>query len=467
MLQCSISAIFKRKWESDEQYFVKTRATKEAEKLIATETCLVVTGSSGCGKSILVQHLALDLIRKGYNLSIAKGPSDVVYTDQNQVFVFEDPFGNNSFMTNEVLCWERELQNIRLVLQLSDENDDHGKVINQQCSKHNIVIISCRLNIYKNKQLKQIKQQLRMKECNICSRTLCLTPDEQREIFNRYVKADVNYDQIENEYEYFPLICKLSKNEKDPKIVKHIFENPPKHIQHEIENMKRRNKNYFFLFCLCVMFDNGFRKSWLQNWSIEGESKIEYTEFKRITKIMSNQVYNTPRLESELARLEIIEALEELEGSYFKLLGDDIVLLVHDKIYDIAAKACGQSLFLTFLENASPNFITERYTFSPQGSDLSTKSDFLITVDTRNAKEFFCQVVKKILSYSILITDVSLLKCEIAQTYFVNYIIQTNQLKSVESAGQSPLCLAVDSKYINVVRLLLNQNAITSICTGI
>lgn len=414
-----------------------------------TERCILVIGSSGSGKSTLVQHLTLDLMRKGYNISIAKEPNDIVYTNQKQVFVLEDPFGNNSILTDKVKLWDKELKTLKTIIRSSGS------------SERKVVLISCRLNIYKNKQLNQIKEQLEMKECNICSETLCLTQDEKREMFKSYVKVDVNFDQIRHEYEYFPLICGLSKNEINPELVKQIFRNPPAHIHYEIEKMKYHNKNYFFLICLCVMFDKGFRKRWLQNWSIEIESNFE---FKKIIKRVSDNIYNPTYLESELARGEIMEALGELEGSYCTLVGDDIVTLVHDKVYDIAAKECGQSLFSTFLANAKPKFIKERYIFT-QGTDMPIENKFLITIGTdTKLREYFGRVLEEIRNESINIMEVSLLNNELAQTHFVNYIIETDQLRSIESAGQSPLCLAVRSEYVKLVIKLLEHRAKISIC---
>ena len=126
-LNPTISAYILKKWGDLEEYFVHTRATEEAIKLIATEPCLVVTGSSGCGKSALVQHLALYLRGKGYNINIAKEPKDIQHTNNKQVFVLEDPFGTNSLSMNEVHSWEKELNNLQTILQVFDNDEEYKK----------------------------------------------------------------------------------------------------------------------------------------------------------------------------------------------------------------------------------------------------------------------------------------------------------------------------------------------------
>nr|XP_022295508.1 uncharacterized protein LOC111105480 isoform X4 [Crassostrea virginica] len=56
-------------WRKDEAFFVVTNATKEVLKQIINEKrFVVVTGHSGCGKSAIIQHIALKYLKEGWDI---------------------------------------------------------------------------------------------------------------------------------------------------------------------------------------------------------------------------------------------------------------------------------------------------------------------------------------------------------------------------------------------------------------
>ena len=345
-------------WRKESDYFVSTRASKETMNLIQTKTCVAVTGSSGSGKSSIVHHVALCLHGEGYDIHIVDEPSQIFHNYQskkNQLFVLDDPFGKNTERREQIPKWEAYLDKLKTIMKIDDNafkrmitgklDEDTGKTI---------VLISCRLHLYKTNILSPIVKSLQFHECNLHLDTLDLTKSEKKDTFDRYVR-NVMFESVECDLDCFPMVCMLAFD-KDPETVKRIFQNPPRHIMEDIKNMKQENKFQFCCICLCVMFDPGFNLNILRNWSSINENKTKHLVLKFICKDFKIN------LKLEIERSEILDTFSILTDSYCKVVGD-MIAMKHDKIYDIAANICGNTLFHAFLTYASPKFISQRYTF--------------------------------------------------------------------------------------------------------
>ena len=46
-------------WQHDDKMFVQTTASEKVENLIKSKNLVIVAGHSGCGKTAIVQHIAL------------------------------------------------------------------------------------------------------------------------------------------------------------------------------------------------------------------------------------------------------------------------------------------------------------------------------------------------------------------------------------------------------------------------
>ena len=83
--------------------FVPTKAIKEVWKMMKYKRLVIVAGHSGCGKTAIVQHIALRYRRHDWLIK----PVDTVieikeaytfkdYIKSNTMFVFNDPIGEES-----------------------------------------------------------------------------------------------------------------------------------------------------------------------------------------------------------------------------------------------------------------------------------------------------------------------------------------------------------------------------------
>ncbi|CAG2230248.1 unnamed protein product [Mytilus edulis] len=66
------------KWESDDKIYIETNAARSILKCIKENGYVVVTASSGCGKSSLVRHVALQMHKDGFDVLPVTNPNDII-----------------------------------------------------------------------------------------------------------------------------------------------------------------------------------------------------------------------------------------------------------------------------------------------------------------------------------------------------------------------------------------------------
>ena len=91
--------------------FVPTKASKEVWKMMKYKRLVIVAGHSGCGKTAIVQHIALRYRRHGWLVKPVDTVQEIkqAYTSKDYIknktmFVFNDPIGKESL--SEVLYTE-------------------------------------------------------------------------------------------------------------------------------------------------------------------------------------------------------------------------------------------------------------------------------------------------------------------------------------------------------------------------
>ena len=248
---------------------------------------VVVTGSSGSGKSSIVHHIALQLQKQGYDLMIGKNASDIYVSTRtiNTLYLFDDPFGKNAIDQMAIIEWDRNLENIKNVLNIGSL---FRKKIKPSMSHRTVLLISCRPEIYKHPMLHPLLQSLETKDCFLGSDTLCLTQIEKKRIFEKYIST-VQYEKVASDSDYFPLSCRLAF-EQPPGTVLKIFEDPPNHIREALMHMKTHDKFQFSCICICVLYENGFNRLMLKDTSMdESDHFREICSFRAIIQLKQTE----------------------------------------------------------------------------------------------------------------------------------------------------------------------------------
>ncbi|CAC5423322.1 unnamed protein product [Mytilus coruscus] len=111
-------------WIKDDQMFVVTKATKYVKSFLKYKrNVVVVTGSSGNGKSSIIHHIALELCFKyGYEvIPFVTGPQDIInFRDPTtkQVFVVVDICGKEAINLSLVELWRDNSEKLAKIFEL-------------------------------------------------------------------------------------------------------------------------------------------------------------------------------------------------------------------------------------------------------------------------------------------------------------------------------------------------------------
>lgn len=64
--ETQLDRVIFEQWEEDNTLFVRTKACEKVKSKIENQNVVVVTGHSGCGKSAVIQHIALEYRNSGW-----------------------------------------------------------------------------------------------------------------------------------------------------------------------------------------------------------------------------------------------------------------------------------------------------------------------------------------------------------------------------------------------------------------
>ncbi|XP_071149401.1 uncharacterized protein [Mytilus edulis] len=387
-------------WEQDQTTFLETRATRHILESLPSHNCIVVTGSSGCGKSSNIHQAALHLRDSfGYEIiPVLTGPSDIMnYHNENkkQVFVVDDICGKETINTQTLQTWRDYSEKIEKIFKVAHK-DVAGKndetVLKVSSPK---LLLSCRLHIYKEAQFQRISLFTK-KECNLLSPELCLLEAERIPMLHKYLPDDIidNIKQVTENVDYFPLLCKLSKD-KTSEEVKKLFTVPLISIKQNINNIIHENKEQFCVLVLCIIFNEGFDTDWLKLGSVSERKNMELDKLEYIVKEFDID------LSKQKHRNSLKACFSTLNGTYLKLRGTEY-RMIHDKIYKMAAVICGQHLTECFIKYAPAIFIRDNFIFESV-TDVH-ENDNLIVLLKDEEEDYFERLLCDLTRHAIIST---------------------------------------------------------------
>lgn len=362
-------------WRKDDVTFVYTRAARNAISSIKTNNCLVVTGSSGTGKSFIVHHIALHLFKKdGYEIiPFVTGPSDIIQyydPDKKQVFVVDDICGKESINSHIVGLWKF------YSLQLEKIFPHLGNFKAQNICQGTKLVISCRLQIFKDKLFRNI-QLFTRNACNLSLSDMCLLPQERSLMIQQYLpKEMINYvENILGNFDFFPLLCCLSRGKTSEELVK-LFSSPIDIITNDVNSIYLNNKFQFCALVLCVLFQKGFNVTWIKSKSMPAENKFQIYEIVKELSIDLN---------IDSFRKSLVEGFTTLEDTYLKKRGTSY-RIIHDKVHTFISVICSEHLTSCFLRYAPSSFVRDHFRFKCYQTEYTDNS---VALETEMEEEYF------------------------------------------------------------------------------
>lgn len=200
---------------------------------------MIVTGKSGCGKSAIIQHIALKYRKEGWTVKPVRDIEEIVSapfinTQTKEIlFVFNDPLGKESL--DDILYdkWERYEEALPYFL------------------KRAKLLMSCRKFVLSDKNVKgPITDASNIIDINT---DCCKLTEKEKENILKIYKIDETFskeecDEIVQIEEYFPLLCKLySRKSKSEIEGLDFFKKPEKFLADEIRGLRRKKRDNIVL----------------------------------------------------------------------------------------------------------------------------------------------------------------------------------------------------------------------------
>lgn len=292
--------IFKQ-WQEDNNTFISTRACTEVETLIKNQSLVVVTGNSGSGKSVIIQHIALSYRGQGWTVKpiyevseITKAYCSLDKFHNKILFVLNDPIGNEIFDEIAYKSWKIQEERTKCFL------------------KRIKILVSCRKYILNDPRVNGILKDKSF-IVDLSHAQLKLDNDEKQKIWrshsSRKILSKEEINVIAQTEEYFPLLCKLYLGQKiEQKDKLRFFEEPVAEMEKEIRNFRLSQKENYCALVLLVLFNN---KLCIQDiWT----SELPSPKFKLALKLCDMSPDTAPH--------KIIDHFESLQGYFTKKIGD-------------------------------------------------------------------------------------------------------------------------------------------------
>ena len=337
--------------------------------MLNKHSIVIVSGHSGSGKSAIIHHIALKYLKNRWLVKPVDSVEEIkeIYKENNYIknktlFVLNDPVGKESIDEASYSSWRKNeqtlkhfLENVKLIVTCRKSILDETRVqALHLLTGSNVVVIDENQNKLSDLEKRQIFKMHNPKE-NVSEIIL-------REI----LKIDT----------YFPLLCKLFANKKDPFEDRLNFFREPKEVfQKEINNLKCSNKEkYCGLVCL-VFFNNKVCSNVLTN---------NYKLFKECLNFCGLPDFTAPAT--------IIDNLGLLKGLFVTKIGNAYQFL-HDFVSEVTTFVFGTDYPVQVIKYADIRFLRRRVRLH---ISVESTSSFIISLRDEHTEELVDRFLKDI-----------------------------------------------------------------------
>ncbi|XP_062615008.1 uncharacterized protein LOC134276729 isoform X3 [Saccostrea cucullata] len=306
-------------WEEEDHLFVETKASTSIEKFVMENSCVVVVGHPGSGKSAIIHHIALKMGKQGFSVIPIKSPDKILdyYNKRHaQVFVIDDPCGEFS-VNDQAFEWIKYSEDIKRCLNFKQRKE-------QVQSK---LLVSCRLALTSDHKFRKIKVFSNF-IFSLENQKNHLSITEKKKILEAHFQCELDFPPklFEKHIDCFPLLCRLYVHVwADPKCLESFFENPFIHLVSKLNLMiedPKRESIYEYCALVCCSLSEDKLALYLSNKDKNPSDNFECLE----------QIHNA--CEIDLNPSELLSAVNRQSGKYIKQVGQTFSV-IHTKLLDI------------------------------------------------------------------------------------------------------------------------------------
>ncbi|XP_052085777.1 uncharacterized protein LOC127723254 isoform X1 [Mytilus californianus] len=302
-------------WLQDDESFYETRGSELVYDKIKSCCCILVTASSGFGKTAIIRHIAFKFKLEGFEIVPIESPEDIIIykTNKKQVFLIDDVLGKCHLSPTLLEKWESL----------------NGKLLNclETDLGSNKILCTLRLQIALQKRFKNASTILNKEVINLEHQSNALSKDEKQKILIKHLSRSnlenkITTEEIEImcETNYaFPLLCKLISNNEE-RFRKRIafFRQPFSVLKEELDKMSIENKTIYCILVLCMLFNGSFSRRIFDLDSDKCDEKIY-------------RIMQTCGLQRNMSKKEIEDGALSAIGSYFTKDSDNF-RFIHDAL---------------------------------------------------------------------------------------------------------------------------------------
>ncbi|XP_071139528.1 uncharacterized protein [Mytilus edulis] len=358
-------------WKKEDEYFVNTRASEWIKDCLQKHVCVSVVGPSGVGKSFLVQHVALEMIKDGYTIMKVNSPEEIkenFMSNRPTLFVVDDFCGNFTANTNRLDAWKKSLKDI-------------SKILETNAVK---IMFTCRLQVFQDEGFKHSDFHLfRTCICNLVDKSIALIDSEKESMLLKYFgNADTKKLKCLYQYDFFPLLCKLLNTKKDQSnfFMNTFLEDPFSSFENELNDLFvdcNEGKYKIIALLLLVICNNHLDKTVLCN-----DAKA---------KTILEDILEDCCINEHVRLKSLIKELDTLTGTFVSN-EKGVYHTIHDKLFDFLAYYFGTKNEVTqtdfaklLIRHADKKVIEERFVIKePDQSHDSKNKEYVITVQGDN-----------------------------------------------------------------------------------
>ncbi|XP_063414421.1 putative ankyrin repeat protein RBE_0220 [Mytilus trossulus] len=360
-------------WMKEDEKFIATMATHTLFESLERNSCALVVGIAGNGKSSIIRHIALKLkSQEHYEIVPIVLSPEIIFefrkTDRKQIFIVDDLCGKVNVNAQSVDIWVSQINEILKLIDTAHKNET------KEIAEVKF-LFATRLSIFEDSIFQKLR--LLMKYAFPLSE-FSLTEEEKLKMINKYITLEADtklFKKLKSDDAYFPLLCKIAERKTPDQIIK-LFSNLKGFIKQDLMDLKENNHLQFCIITLCAILNNNFKEEILNDVY---ESDIERQAFDNIC-MEFNLGTNKDQVKSKIKA-----QLANLEGMYMTKT-ENYYHFIHAKVYHIAVVVCGQTFLHSFIKYIRTSFIAERFCFQSTMANINKNT---ISIDNEDAEKRF------------------------------------------------------------------------------
>ncbi|XP_063408832.1 uncharacterized protein LOC134692311 [Mytilus trossulus] len=346
------------KWKEDDKSFKSTNGSNAVLKSIQEQPSVAITGSFGVGKTAILYHVAIEMCSKGYIVVPIGGPLEVQK--------YNHPVEKNLFIVDN-FCDECDLD---------EEEVEAWNNCNVEFDEKCKLLVSCKLQVYRSMKHAKL-ENISFHECNLLSNVLCLSREERQTIAKEKYGIDIaDIDEYIELYNCFPLLCQYFIKSNNNVNERAFFENPFEVFETQFK-MLQEVFAYGKVSALMtlLMFDDNVREVMILG-DINADDKDILLNTSKACKLNSANVYNT--IHRELESL-IDTYLVKREGIYHALNERILNFLIRyfgKQMTELLIQHSCRSFFQTRLQLSDPSKEKQDYELSKTVGKSEKKTEY-------------------------------------------------------------------------------------------